>query len=561
MTPSREHAPQDALATFHPTLRRWFLDTFDAPTPAQVLAWPVISDGQHTLLLAPTGSGKTLAAFLVAIDRLMFPRQTDAPEHPPASSRIRKNRSRIPQNRSRIPQNSGDPALTVAPESGEFGCAQGQDGGEAAVRAPGVRVLYISPLKALGVDVQRNLRSPLAGVRAAAERDGVAYHLPTVAVRSGDTPSEDRSRLRRQPPEILITTPESLYLMLTSRSREILRTVDTVIVDEIHSLVGTKRGAHLAISLERLDRLRRRGDSAARPLQRIGLSATQRPLDEVARFLGGAEAAADPEAAPVPRPVRVIEAGRSKQLDLTIEVPVEDMARLGEAEFPAGPAAAGPTIPSIWPAIHPRLVELVRSHRSTMIFVNSRRLAERLAAAVNETAGEEIALAHHGSIAKDTRQQIEDRLKRGQLPAIVATSSLELGIDMGAVDLVIQIEAPPSVASGIQRVGRGGHQVGARSSGVVFPKYRGDLLACAAAARRMMAGEVEATYYPRNPLDVLAQQLVAMAALESIGVDELFRTVRQAAPFFELPRNAFEGVLDCWRGVILRTSFPSCVRG
>jgi ATP-dependent helicase Lhr and Lhr-like helicase len=513
MTPSREHAPQDALATFHPTLRRWFLDTFDAPTPAQVLAWPVISDGQHTLLLAPTGSGKTLAAFLVAIDRLMFPGRAersargDAAEHPPS-----------------------------------------QDGREAAVRDPGVRVLYISPLKALGVDVQRNLRSPLAGVRAAAERDGAAYHLPTVAVRSGDTPSEDRSRLRRQPPEILITTPESLYLMLTSRSREILRTVDTVIVDEIHSLVGTKRGAHLAISLERLDRLRRRGDSGARPLQRIGLSATQRPLDEVARFLGGAEAVADPEAAPVPRPVRVIEAGRGKQLDLTIEVPVEDMARLGEAEFPVGPAAAGPTIPSIWPAIHPRLVELVRSHRSTMIFVNSRRLAERLAAAVNETAGEEIALAHHGSIAKDTRQQIEDRLKRGQLPAIVATSSLELGIDMGAVDLVIQIEAPPSVASGIQRVGRGGHQVGARSSGVVFPKYRGDLLACAAAARRMMAGEVEATYYPRNPLDVLAQQLVAMAALESIGVDELFQTVRQAAPFLELPRSAFEGVLDLLAG-------------
>jgi ATP-dependent helicase Lhr and Lhr-like helicase len=514
MPDSAQDVSQDALAAFHPTLRRWFADTFDAPTLAQILAWPAISAGHHTLLLAPTGSGKTLAAFLVAIDRIMFARRAE------------------PEPKGKLVKEGGSAgAAPISPSA-----------------SPGVRVLYISPLKALGVDVERNLRSPIAGVRASAERDGVDYHLPSVAVRSGDTPTEDRSRLRREPPEILITTPESLYLMLTSKAREILRTVDTVIVDEIHSLVATKRGAHLMLSLERLERLRHRADPAAPPLQRIGLSATQRPLDEVSRFLGGAEATANPEATPLARPVKIIEAGRGKQLDLTIEVPVEDMARLGDIELTINPAAAGPTVPSIWPAIHPRLVELIRAHRSTMIFVNSRRLAERLAAAINELAGEEIALAHHGSIAKDTRLQIEDRLKRGQLPAIVATSSLELGIDMGAVDLVIQIEAPPSVASGIQRVGRAGHQVGARSSGIVFPKYRGDLLACAAAARRMMAGDVEATYYPRNPLDVLAQQLVAMAALESVSVDELYQTVRQAAPFFELPRSTFEGVLDLLAG-------------
>ena len=411
-----------------------------------------------------------------------------------------------------------------------------------------MRVLYVSPLKALGVDVERNLRSPIAGVRAAAERDGIIYHVPSVGVRSGDTPAAERHRLNREPPEILITTPESLYLILTSRARDTLRTVDTVIVDEIHSLVGTKRGSHLFVSLERLEALRRAGGEQRKPLQRIGLSATQRPLEEVARLLGGAEASGDPNQAPIPRPVQIIEAGRSKQLELTVEVPVEDMARLAEPQYQPGSAAAGPTLPSIWPAIHPRLVELVRQHRSTMIFVNSRRLAERLAASLNELAGEELALAHHGSIAKDTRLQIEDRLKRGQLPAIVATSSLELGIDMGAVDLVIQIEAPPSIASGIQRIGRAGHQVGASSTGIVFPKYRGDLLACSAATERMMNGEVEETFYPRNPLDVLAQQLVAIISDGRISVDQLYALVRGAAPFADLPRATFENVLDLLAG-------------
>ena len=488
----RRSSESTALAGFHPLVREWFAESFPAPTDAQTRAWKHIQQGEHTLLLAPTGSGKTLAAFLVAIDRIMF-----------------------------------GPALPDAARS--------------------VKTLYISPLKALGVDVERNLRAPLAGVRAVAERRGSEHRSPTVAVRSGDTPTAERNEILRRPPDILITTPESLYLLLTSRAREILAHVDTVIIDEIHSLVAGKRGCHLTASLERLENLRRRNDPQRSPAQRIGLSATQRPLDEVARFLGGAEISAAGDV--IPRAVRIVEAGRSKQLQLTIEVPVEDMAQLGvEQERTSGPASGGPVRTSIWPSIHPRLVELIRSHRSTMIFVNSRRLAERLAGAVNELAGEEIALAHHGSIAKDTRLAIEDRLKLGALPAIVATSSLELGIDMGAVDLVIQIEAPPSIASGIQRIGRAGHQVGAPSSGVIFPKYRGDLLACSAAAERMIRGEVEETRYPRNPLDVLAQQIAAMVALEPVGVDTLYDTLRRAAPYAQLPRASFEGVLDLLAG-------------
>jgi ATP-dependent Lhr-like helicase len=485
--------PHDVLANFQEPLRRWFLDAFDQPTPVQAQAWPLIADGKNTLMLAPTGSGKTLAAFLVAIHRIMFPAK-----EPP--------------------------------------------------RPKSVQVIYVSPLKALGVDIERNLRAPLAGVRTVAEREGVPHHEPRVAVRSGDTPAQDRQRMLRNPPDILITTPESLYLILTSRAREILQATSTLIVDEIHSLVGTKRGAHLFVTLERLEKLRRDADPSCAPLQRLGLSATQRPLDEVARLLGGADATHFVDEAPRPRPVEIVEAGRGKQLDLRIEVPVEDMAQLAQPVESSGRADAGPTIPSIWPAIHPRLVELIRTHRSTMIFVNSRRLAERLSAAINELADEEIALAHHGSIAKEQRLQIEDRLKRGQLPAIVATSSLELGIDMGAVDLVIQIEAPPSIASGIQRIGRAGHQVGALSSGVIFPKYRGDLVACSAATQRMMLGQVEATYYPRNPLDVLAQQIVAMVAEGPIPLDDLYATMRGAAPFFDLPRSSFENVLDLLAG-------------
>ena len=483
--------PPTGLDHFHPAVAHWFAEAFPAPTDAQTGAWPAIAEGRNTLLLAPTGSGKTLAAFLIAIDRIMFPRQ--------------------PRTDLR----------------------------------PGVRILYISPLKALGVDVQRNLRSPIAGVRAVANREGVPHHEPTVGIRSGDTPSADRQRMVREPPDILITTPESLYLMLTSRARDTLRTVNTVIVDEIHSMVGTKRGSHLFLSLERLEWLRRQADPEAAPMQRIGLSATQRPLEEVARLLGGGEATADAEVPVRPRPVEIIEAGRRKTLELTVEMPEEPDT---DPEFTSGPAAGPQKAPSIWPSIHPRLVELVRAHTSTMIFVNSRRLAERLASAINELAGEELAAAHHGSIAKDTRLLIEDRLKRGQLPAIVATSSMELGIDMGAVDLVIQVAAPPSIASGIQRIGRAGHQVGVPSRGVIIPKYRGDLLACSAVIERMLQGEVEETFYPRNPLDVLAQQLVAMVALEGMKVDDAYALARSAAPFFDLPRSAFEGVLDLLSG-------------
>ena len=470
------------------------MDTFEKPTVAQEKAWPIVAQGKSTLLLAPTGSGKTLAAFLVAINRIMF----DAPT-------------------------SDRPAKRV-------------------------HTLYVSPLKALGVDVERNLRSPLAGVRVAALREDANHRVPSVGVRSGDTPSAERTRIQRDPPDILITTPESLYLMLTSRAREVLASVDTVIIDEIHSMVATKRGAHLFLSLERLEALRGTNGYQTTPIQRIGLSATQRPLEEIARLLGGYEHCDSPNGGARPRPVEIVEAGRKRSLSLTIEVPVEDMAQLAASTPPTGSVSSGPSIPSIWPAIHPRLVELIRAHRSTMIFVNSRRLAERLSASINEAATEELAMAHHGSIAKDMRLLIEDRLKRGQLPAIVATSSLELGIDMGAVDLVIQIEAPPTIASGIQRIGRAGHQVGAISKGVVFPKFRGDLLACSAAVERMFRGEVEETFFPRNPLDVLAQQVVAMVALESTSVEKVFSIVRQAAPFHDLPRGQFENVLDLLSG-------------
>ena len=485
MPPTLDAAPVDPLAFLRPAARAWFLASFPAATTAQALGWPPITAGASVLLLAPTGSGKTLAAFLSAINRLMF-----AP--PPAEARR-------------------------------------------------CRVVYISPIKALAVDVERNLRAPLAGIAASARELAVDFHPLAVGVRSGDTPQREREQMKRRPPDILITTPESLYLMLTSNARELLRSVETVIIDEIHSLVPSKRGTHLALSLERLDAAR---DPALPPLQRVGLSATQRPLAEVAAFLGGFEVTGDSVAA---RPVTIVDAGSRPGIELRIELPAEAVA--AELATAATTDAAGPNKQkSIWPAIHPRLIELVRAHRSTMIFVNSRRLAERLASALNELAGELIAMAHHGSIAKDTRADIEDRLKRGVLPAIVATSSMELGIDMGAVDLVIQLEAPPSIAAGLQRIGRANHHVGGRSSGVLMPKFRGDLLACAAAARAMLAGSVESTHYPRNPLDVLAQQIVAAVAMDDWPVDALFDRLRRAAPYAELPRDAYEGVLDMLSG-------------
>jgi ATP-dependent Lhr-like helicase len=476
-------SPRD-LAPFHPAVAEWFARSFPTPTAPQALGWPVIARGDSALVLAPTGTGKTLTAFLWCINRLMF-----APVPSPAQR---------------------------------------------------CRVVYVSPLKALAVDVERNLRAPIAGISRLAADRGEAFHVPAVAVRTGDTPADERRRFLREPTDILITTPESLYLLLTSRAREVLRAVDTIILDEIHALVPTKRGAHLALSVERLERV------AGRRLQRIGLSATQRPLDEVARFLGGAVSAAP---AVTFRPVTIVDAGAKKALDLRLEVPVEDMARLDQpVELPSGPAAQGPVRPSIWTAIHPRLIELIRAHRSTLLFVNSRRVAERLAAALNELAGDTLVRAHHGSLARAQRVEVEDALKAGALRALVATSSLELGIDMGAIDLVVQIEAPPSVASGLQRIGRAGHQVDAASRGVIFPKYRGDLVACAAAARAMHDGEVEATRYQRNPLDVLAQQIVAMVGMDPWVVDDLYAAVRSAAPFAELPRTTFEGVLDMLSG-------------
>jgi ATP-dependent Lhr-like helicase len=483
IAPGRRERP-----TFHEATRAWLAETFEAPTEAQARAWPAILLGESTLLLAPTGSGKTLAAFLAAIDRALF--------------------------------------------------AEG-----ASEDARGRKVLYLSPLKALAVDVERNLRAPLAGIERCARRLGVTTRPLDVAIRTGDTEAKERVRQAKHAPDILITTPESLFLVLTSNAREALVDVDTVIVDEIHAVLPSKRGAHLFLSLERLEALRRERRPDAPPLQRVGLSATQRPLEEVARLLGGGTI--DGEGRFVPRPVTVLDARAPKPIELVVEVPVDDMSQLGTRT--EGPEATSVTR-SIWPSIHPRLVELVRAHRSTMIFVNSRRLAERLAADLNETAGEELALAHHGSLAREQRVIIEDRLKKGTLPAIVATSSLELGLDLGAVDLVIQIEAPPSVSSGLQRIGRASHHVGGTSRGIVFPKHRADLLASAALVPRMLGGQVEKTAYPRKPLDVLAQQLVAMVAVDELTVDEAFRRVRSAAPFAELTRTIFEDVLDMLSG-------------
>jgi ATP-dependent Lhr-like helicase len=523
-----------ALALFHPVTAEWFRAVFDQPTAPQRLGWPAIARGESTLILAPTGTGKTLTAFLWCLDRLML--------HPLSSD------------------------------------------------TEGCRVVYISPLKALAVDVERNLRSPLAGIENMARRRGVPMHIPEISIRTGDTAQRERARFRRHPAEILITTPESLYLLLTSESAASLRSVETVIIDEIHALVPTKRGAHLALSLERLQAI------TGKHLQRIGLSATQRPLEEVTHFLAGVEVTnrpaqekgtpeekitnevaefehewtTDEEAAQKFRPVTIVNASEPKRLNLKVEVPVEDMARLGQIEeLPSGAASQGPKRTSIWSAIHPRLLEIILQRQSTLIFVNNRRTAERLAGAINELAQERkipqpLARAHHGSLAAAQRSEIEEQLKAGSLRALVATSSLELGIDMGAIDLVIQIESPPSVASGMQRIGRAGHHVGASSDGIIFPKFRADLVACAAVTRAMHEGLVESTRYLRNPLDVLAQQVVATVAhppalaiprrkgepprQPEITVEALFALIRASAPFASLSRTAFEGVLDLLAG-------------
>jgi ATP-dependent helicase Lhr and Lhr-like helicase len=465
----------DPLSVFSPETRAWFEEAFGAPTPAQTLGWPAIATGRHALIQAPTGSGKTLAAFLYGIDRL-----------------------------------NAEPGK-------------------------GLRLLYVSPLKALNYDIERNLRGPLAGLQSELR----------VAVRTGDTPQKERAEMLRNPPDILITTPESLYLLLTSRARENLKGVQTLILDEVHAVAGTKRGAHLAVSVERLERL------VEQPFQRIGLSATQRPLEEIGRFVSGA------------REIQLVDAGVSKELDLEVVVPLEDM-REPDQQGTGGEGSQQ----SIWPSIYPEILKLVEEHRSTIVFVNNRRLAERLALRLNELAsmdvraGEastdspaasqatprEVARAHHGSLAREQRVEIEELLKAGEIPCLVATSSLELGIDMGAVDLVIQVESPKSVARGLQRVGRAGHELGAVSKGRIFPKFRADLLESAVVVKRMREGGIEETVIPRNPLDVLAQQVVAISADEEISVDDLHELVRGAYPFADLSRTQLENVLDMLAG-------------
>ncbi|WP_030778518.1 ATP-dependent helicase [Streptomyces sp. NRRL S-920] len=494
-----------ALDEFSPATRGWFTGAFSAPTSAQAGAWRAIAEGSDVLVVAPTGSGKTLAAFLAALDQL-------ASTPPPADPKKR------------------------------------------------CRVLYVSPLKALAVDVERNLRSPLTGIRQESVRLGLPEPEVRVGIRSGDTPPAERRALSTRPPDILITTPESLFLMLTSATRDALTGIETVILDEVHAVAGTKRGAHLALSLERLDEL------LPKPARRIGLSATVRPVDEVARYLS-------PK-----RKVEIVQPPSGKEFDLSVVVPVEDLGELGgspAADSGDGTGAAAER-PSIWPHVEERITDLVQSHRSTIVFANSRRLAERLCNRLNEIAYERatgealpddhspaelmaesgaakgapplLARAHHGSVSKEQRAQVEEDLKAGRLPAVVATSSLELGIDMGAVDLVVQVESPPSVASGLQRVGRAGHQVGAVSTGVVFPKYRGDLVQAAVVTERMRTGAIESLRVPANPLDVLAQQLVAMVALDTWQVDDLLALVRRAASFASLPESAFTAVLDMLAG-------------
>jgi ATP-dependent Lhr-like helicase len=481
--PETETSAGTTPVTFSAATAAWFASAFAEPTPAQVGAWQAIGRGEHTLVVAPTGSGKTLAAFLSAIDRLA---------------------------------GSNSP-----PEPGRR-----------------CRVLYVSPLKALAADVERNLRSPLVGIGQAARRLGLREPQIRVATRSGDTSAEDRRSFAKHGADILITTPESLFLLLTSAARQALVGVDTVILDEVHAVAATKRGAHLGLSLERLDAL------LDKPAQRIGLSATVRPIAEVATFLAGG------------RPVTIVDPPIDKRLELSVVVAVQDMSELGtqvdgSGELPNPDPQRGA---SIWPHVEERVLDLIDSHVSTIVFANSRRLAERLTARLNELALERdpdrtaIIRAHHGSVSREQRQIVEEELKAGQIPAVVATSSLELGIDMGAVDLVIQVESPPSVAAGTQRLGRAGHQVGAPSNGVIFPKYRGDLLECAVVAERIRSGQIESIRYPRNPLDVLAQQIVAMVALDTVTVDELEQLLQRSASYATLPRSALEAVLDMLAG-------------
>ena len=479
-------------ADLHPRMREatreWFSQAFAAPTAVQGQAWEAIATGADTLVVSPTGSGKTLAAFLWALDGLV-----------------------------------AEPGL-------------------------GCRVLYISPLRALAADVERNLRAPLAGIEAVARDMGQQTGTVRTAIRTADTPAAERQRMARTPPDILITTPESLFLLLTSRAGAFLSDVRTVIIDEIHSVAGTKRGSHLSLSLQRLDLL------TATPAQRIGLSATVTPVDTVAHYLHAGH------------DVRIVDPGLRKAVDLSVNVPLPDMTAFDEPVEDGRPRRA-----SIWPAVETSILSLIEEHTSTIVFTNSRRVCERLSSRLNELAADEppddavpaslmaqagvargaehvVARAHHGSVSKSERAHIEDDLKSGRLPAVVATSSLELGIDMGSIDLMVQVGCPPSVASGMQRLGRAGHRLDAVSRGAFFPTHRGDLLATAVALEAMRAQRIEPTRIPRHPLDVLSQQIVAMVAMQDWHVDELYEVITSAAGFTTLPRSAYDAVLDMLSG-------------
>ncbi|MGZ7041233.1 MAG: DEAD/DEAH box helicase, partial [Thermoanaerobaculia bacterium] len=445
------------LANFHPVTQRWFSETLGEPTAAQLRGWQSIRERKHTLIAAPTGSGKTLAAFLTAIDELFVEGLTNP----------------LPDE---------------------------------------VRVIYVSPLKALSADIHKNLAEPRSGIRRIAAEMGLDAPRITAAVRTGDTTQSERAAMLKTPPHILVTTPESLYLLVTAeKSRAMLRSVRTVIIDEIHAVIGTRRGAHLALTLERLQQV------AEAPLHRVGLSATQKPIEEVAKFLcGGAECT-------------VIDTGHRREMDLNLEMPRSPLSAVMSHE--------------VWAEYYDRLTQLINEHHTTLVFVNTRKMAERLAHHLTERLGERAVTAHHGSLSRESRLDAESRLKRGELKALVATASLELGIDIGHVDLVCQIGSPHRIATFLQRVGRSGHSIVGLPKGRIFPTSRDDLFECAALLYSVRRGELDRIVTHDAPLDVLAQQVVAEVACEDYGEDQMYDVVRRAWPYRDLKREEFDAVV------------------